>query len=116
MTTIDDDMRLVRGGGNVFRDLGLPQPELEQFRSILAAKIIGVVDDQGLSVRGAHDLTGVAAADFSRIRQMKLGRFTVDRLMTILGRLGQEVEVSVDVHPRRSVPGQAARGVEGRVS
>ena len=116
MTTIDDDMRLVRGGGNVFRDLGLPQPELEQFRSILAAKIIGVVDDQGLSVRGAHDLTGVAAADFSRIRQMKLGRFTVDRLMTILGRLGQEVEVSVDVHPRLSVPGQAARGVEGRVS
>jgi len=35
-----------------------------------------------------------------RIRNVNLGRFTMDRLVTILGRLGQEVEFSFTVHPR----------------
>jgi predicted XRE-type DNA-binding protein len=99
-----DEMELVRGGGNVFRDLGLPNPNLEQLRSILAAKIIRVLDDRNLTIRKAHELTGIAAADFSRIRQVKLERFTVDRLMTILDRLGQDVEVAVKVRRRRGAP------------
>jgi predicted XRE-type DNA-binding protein len=99
-----DEMELVRGGGNVFRDLGLPNPNLEQLRSILAAKIIRVLDDRNLTIRKAHELTGIAAADFSRIRQVKLERFTVDRLMTILDRLGQDVEVAVKVRSRRGAP------------
>jgi predicted XRE-type DNA-binding protein len=88
----------IRGTGNVFRDLKVPNPDLEQLRSILAARIIRVLDEKGLSVRRAHEITGIAAADFSRIRQVKLGRFTIDRLMAILNRLGQKVEVSVTVH------------------
>ena len=34
----DDDFELVRGSGNAFRDLNLPNPELEQLRSILKHK------------------------------------------------------------------------------
>lgn len=98
---LDDDCEVIRGSGNVFRDFGHPDADREQLRAILAAKIIGVLDDRKLTVRDAHELTGIAAADFSRIRRANLGRFTIDRLMTILGKLGQEVEVSVDVHPRR---------------
>ena len=95
-----DDMELVRGSGNVFRDFDHPDADREQLRSILAARIIGVLDDRHLTVREAAALTGIAAADFSRIRRANLGRFTIDRLMTILARLGQQVKVSVTVHPR----------------
>jgi predicted XRE-type DNA-binding protein len=97
----DDDMELIHGSGNVFRDLGLPNPEVEQLKAILSAKIIGILDDQKLTVRRAHELTGFAAADFSRIRQAKLARFTVDRLMSMLDKLGQDGEVTVSVRPRR---------------
>ncbi|MGH6738299.1 MAG: helix-turn-helix domain-containing protein [Bradyrhizobium sp.] len=97
----EEPVEIVRGSGNVFRDFGHPDADREQLRAILAAKIIGVLDDRGLSVRDAQALTGVAAADFSRIRRANLGRFTIDRLMTILGGLGQVVEISVQVHPRR---------------
>jgi predicted XRE-type DNA-binding protein len=100
----DDDMELVHGSGNVFRDLGLPNPHLEQLRAILAAKIIGVLDDRNLTIRKAQELTGIAAADFSRIRQVKLERFTVDRLMNVLDRLGQDVKVSVEVHAKAPSP------------
>ena len=57
--THDDDMDLIHGSGNVFRDLGLPNPEVEQLKAILAAKIIGILDDQKLTVRRAHELTGL---------------------------------------------------------
>jgi predicted XRE-type DNA-binding protein len=99
---MSDDMEVIRGRGNVFRDLGHPDADREQLRALLAARIIGVLDDRKLTVRVAQDVTGIAAADFSRIRKANLGSFTIDRLMTILARLGQEVEVTVDVHPRRS--------------
>ena len=97
---MDDELDVVHGSGNVFRDLGLPNPDLEQLRAILAARIVRVLDEEGLTVRRAQERTGFAAADFSRIRRARLGRFTVDRLMAVLDRLGQEVEVSVTVHPR----------------
>ena len=35
---------MIRGSGNVFRDLGLPDAGREQLRTLLAAKIIGVLD------------------------------------------------------------------------
>jgi len=96
----DEDFELVRGSGNVFRDFGDMNADLEQARAILAAKIINVLDDRKLSVRAAEKLTGVAASEFSRIRNAKLGRFTLDRMITILGKLGQDVDVQVSVRPR----------------
>jgi predicted XRE-type DNA-binding protein len=63
-----------------------------------------VMDAERLTVRAAQERTGIAAADFSRIRKVKLGRFTIDRLMIILDRLGQDVAVQVCVTPRAKVP------------
>ena len=37
----DDDLELVRGRGNVFRDFGDANPDLEQARAILAANMRG---------------------------------------------------------------------------
>lgn len=104
--TSDDDMTITEGSGNLFRDLGLPDPEVRQTKALLAAEIIKALDERKLSVRAAHGATGIAAADFSRIRNVNLGRFTIDRLISILGRLDQEVEVSVSVRPR---PQEAAK-------
>jgi predicted XRE-type DNA-binding protein len=98
---IMEKLKLVRGSGNVFRDFGDPNPDLEQARAILAAKIIGILDQRKLTVRAAEVLTGVAASEFSRIRNVKLERFTIDRMITILGKLGQDVELTVTVQPRR---------------
>ena len=81
----------------MFRDLGHENADIEQFKAILAAEIIKALDREGLSVRGAHGRTGTAAADFSRIRNADLGRFTVDRLMSIINRLGSRVEVKVKI-------------------
>src|SRR5271154_4850228 len=100
----DDDFELIHGSGNVFRDFGHPNAELEQTRAILAAKIIKVLDDRKLTVRAAELATGGPASEFSRIRNVRLERFTIDRMITTRGKPGQEVEVSFNVHPRVGGP------------
>lgn len=90
-------LAVIRGKGNVYRDLGKENADLKQFKALLAAEIIKALDRDQLSVRLAHAHTGIAAADFSRIRNADLGRFTADRLMSIINRLGSRVDVSVKV-------------------
>lgn len=101
-----EPFEVIRGSGNVYRDVGKDNADLRQFKVILATEIIKALDRDGLSVRKAHARTGIAAADFSRIRNADLGRFTVDRLMSIINRLGSRVEVAVKV--RRSAAVQHA--------
>jgi predicted XRE-type DNA-binding protein len=90
-----EKLELVRGSGHLFRDVGHTNADVEQFKAILAAEIMKALDREHLTVRAAHARTGIAAADFSRIRNADLGRFTVDRLMSIINRLRSRVEVKV---------------------
>ncbi len=76
-----EELEIIRGSGNIFRDL----------------------DRERLTVRAAHARTGIAAADFSRIRNTDLRRFTADRLITVLNRLGSRVEVKLRVRRARGI-------------
>ena len=100
MSETNNDLELVHGSGNVFRDFGRADADIQQTKALLAARIIGILDDEGLSTRKAERHTGVSHADFTRIRNVQLDRFTIDRLMTVLYKLGQHVDVQIDVHPR----------------
>ena len=104
----EKDIELVHGSGNVFRDLGDPQADLKQGKAVLATQIIAVLDDRGLAVRKAASLTGFAAADFSRIRNADLGRFTLDRLMKMLAALDANARVTVKVDLSRAAPAAAS--------
>jgi predicted XRE-type DNA-binding protein len=98
----EEPMDVVRGTGNVFRDLASKNPDADQFKAILATEIIKALDREHLTVRQANARTGIAAADFSRIRNASLDRFTVDRLMAILNRLGSRIEVKVRVRREKA--------------
>ena len=104
-----DGPELVRGSGNVYRDFGRPNAGVEQARAIIAAKIIRVLDHRKLSTRDAEKLTGVAHSEFSCIRNTQLSRFTLDRMITILGKLDENVEVSITFKTRKKGATVAAR-------
>ena len=90
-------LEIVRGCGNVWADFGYADANIRQAKDILAAEIIGILDQRKLSTRKAHALTGFAAADFSRVRNADYGRFTLDRLIRMLNALDDEREVTVTV-------------------
>jgi len=92
-----EPLEVIRGSGNVYRDFGQDNADIKQFKALLAAAIIKTLDRQKLTVRAAHARTGIAAADFSRIRNANLSRFTLDRLIGIINRMGSRVEVKVKV-------------------
>jgi predicted XRE-type DNA-binding protein len=73
---------------------------LEQARAILAAEIIRMLDARGLSTRDVEKLTGVGHSEFSRIRNANLDRFTLDRMIVILGKLDENVKANITFHPR----------------
>jgi predicted XRE-type DNA-binding protein len=107
---MSEKIELIKGSGNVFRDFGHVAADVEQLKGILAAKIIGVLDDRQLSVRKAEGLTGVKASEFSRIRNAHLERFTIDRLMTVLNRLNHRVDVKVTIRPVSAPAARAGHG------
>ena len=78
MTEQKDDIELVHGSGNVFADFDVADASLRQLRAILAAEVVKTLDKEKLTVRDAEARTGIAAADFSRIRQVKLDRLDRD--------------------------------------
>ena len=90
-----------RGSGHVYRDVHVPDADIRQLKAILAAAIMKTLDKKELSVRKTQCLTDVPAGDVSRIRNADLERFTSDRMMMILNKLGSRVEVSVRVKERK---------------
>jgi len=94
---MSEKIEIIRGSGNLFRDLGDADADVLQAKALLAAEIIGLLDDRGLSTRQAAKITGVDQSDFVRIRKPDLKRFTIDRLITILNKFDQQVEMNITV-------------------
>ena len=93
---------VVRGSGNVYRDLKHVDADVEQSKAILAAQIIKALNRQRLSARATRKRTGLDLADISRIRNADLARFTLDRLMSITNKLGFRIEMKIRLRPARS--------------
>lgn len=99
---MNDELEIVRGSGNAFQDFGHENAGLEQARALLAARIVRTLDDREISTREAERMTGIAHSEFSRIRNARLSRFSLDRMITILGRLDKNVEVNVTFRERQT--------------
>ena len=52
---MSDDFELIRGSGNVFRDLGYPDADLRHAKAVLAAEIIKALDERQWSTRRAEE-------------------------------------------------------------
>jgi predicted XRE-type DNA-binding protein len=104
----DAEFEIVRGSGNVFRDFGHVNAALEQARAIVAARIINTLNTRKLSTREAQQLTGIAHSEFSRIRNAQLRRFTLDRMIAILGKLDEDIEVNVSFKLRKASMAQSS--------
>jgi predicted XRE-type DNA-binding protein len=88
-----EELELVRGSENPFRDVGLPDADTKLIKADLAAEIIGVLRERRLTGAAAAKIAGVQTADISRIRNAGLSRFTIDWLVKTLSRLDCQVEV-----------------------
>jgi hypothetical protein len=78
--------------------------DIEKARVELARTIVKALSERWGTAIAAERATGIAHTEFSRIRNGKLARYTVDRLARLLLALdpGLDVHVEVKVSRRRS--------------
>jgi len=87
--------RITRGSGNVFADLGLPNPEQELLKAQLSLQIYRIVKQRGLTQAQAAAVLGIKQPHVSALLRNRAGNFSVGRLMEFLNRLGQDVRITV---------------------
>ncbi len=83
--------------GNVFTDLGFERVEAENLlvRSKLIAAIKSYIKSEGITQGEAAKRFNVSQPRISEIYQGKIDLFSVDKLINMLARVGQHVEVSI---------------------
>ena len=87
--------RATDGLGNVFADLGLPNPEQELVKASLTLRIHLIIRERGLTQREAAALLGVKQPQVSLLMRSRSGSFSMARLIDFLTALGQDVQITV---------------------
>ena len=91
---------ITRGSGNVFADLGFPDAGERQTRLRLAWALNAILDEQRLTQTTAAARLGLNQPKIPALRNYKLEGFSVERLMTLLNALDQDVEIVIRAKPR----------------
>ncbi len=89
------EMTLTPSSGNVFADLGLPDPDLLLAKAEIAIAITGIIRERGLTQTAAAQELGVHQSRVSAITRGRLDDFSLERLMALARRLGQDIEISM---------------------
>lgn len=84
-----------RGSGNVFADLGLPNPEQDLLKAQLTLQIFRIVKARKLTQAQAGVVLGIQQPHVSALMRNRAGNFSVGRLLEFLTALGQDVTVTV---------------------
>lgn len=92
--TVDDT--ITAGSGNIFADLGLPNPNERLLKSQLASKIHDEVEGRGWTQAQSAKALGISQPDVSRLMKGNLKGFSVERLMKLLVGLDYSVTVRVE--------------------
>ncbi|QEH36026.1 hypothetical protein OJF2_45840 [Aquisphaera giovannonii] len=90
-----------RGSGNVFADLGLPDPDLALAKAELVQRIRGLIEERRLTSAGAAELLGLDQPKLESLIRGGTSRYSMDRLFRFLNALGQRVEIAVRPDSRR---------------
>ena len=89
------------GTGNVFADLGYADAKERTLKVELALEVNRVLNRRKLTQVRAAELLGIVQPHVSDLACYRLNRFSVERLMQFLTRLGKDVEIRIAERPAR---------------
>jgi predicted XRE-type DNA-binding protein len=86
---------VTKGSGNIFTDLGLPNPEQELLKAQLTLQIYTILTGSGMTQVEMGKILGVQQPQVSLLMRNRAGNFPIRRLMEFLTALRQDVEITV---------------------
>ena len=87
--------RVKEGSNNIFADLGFANPEREEIKARLSLQIYRLIKGRGLTQAQAGEVLGIKQPHVSTLMRGQSGAFSVERLMSFLVALGQDVQITV---------------------
>ena len=93
---------VTKGSGNVFRDLGFSEEKSVELilKSSLLQALQETIKDRGWKQVEAAAQLGIDQAKVSKLLAGHMAGFSIERLVSFLSLLGQDVEVTVHKAPR----------------
>ncbi len=91
-------LKITKSSGNVFADLGLPNPEECLAKAELAFQINKLVKKRHLKQKEAAKLLGIDQPKISALTRGRLSGFSVERLFKFLTILNQDIEIIIKPH------------------
>lgn len=90
-------LKMERGSGNVFADIGFPPDEAQnlQLRSDLMTRIERLVKRSDMTQTEAARALGVTQPRLNDLLRGKIDKFSLDALVNMLGHAGMRVELRV---------------------
>lgn len=101
---MSEDIDITPSSGNVFADLGLPDPDVLLAKAELAITISSIIRQRGLTQTAAARELGVHQSRVSAITRGRLDDFSLERLLSFARCLGQDV--SIILSPSLEATGQ----------
>ncbi|RUT00219.1 transcriptional regulator [Dulcicalothrix desertica PCC 7102] len=92
---MNQEDKVTTSSGNVFKDLGLPNPEERLLKAQLARKISEAISKLNLTQAQAAEVIGIDQPKISLLVRGRLSGFSTDRLLDYLNRLGSDIEIRV---------------------
>src|ERR1700722_11655579 len=93
--TTEQPVRVERGSGNVFADLGFSNPDLALAKAELVQRIRELIEERKLTQAKAAKLLGLDQPKVSALVRGRVEGYSMDRLFRFLNALGQRVEITV---------------------
>ena len=90
-----DDTSVTYGSGNVFADMGLPNPEELLLKAKLARLINKAIAEKGWTQKEAAKVLSIAQPKVSDLGRGRLTNFSVERLLNFLAQLDHRVAITV---------------------
>ena len=87
--------KIIRGSDNVFKDLGVFDPERTLIRAKIMSRITEIINELGLTQKQAGKLLNLTQPKVSNLMNGKLSIFSLEHLFKLLTALKYDVEIIV---------------------
>ena len=94
-----DKDKIIRGSGNIYKDLGHPNAEEMQAKAILASRIMSIIEKNKWTQKKAAEMLGLTQPKISLLSRGQFSSFSIGKLINLLNKLNQDIEIVIKGKP-----------------